>query len=121
MQKFIFPVVILGAIIFGSFFFRDRSSNEPAPLDTFAECLSEKGAVMYGADWCPHCQNEKKSFGRSFRFINYVECPDDPKRCLAMGIGGYPTWIFPDGRKLEGEQGTEKLSQESGCPLKTKD
>lgn len=86
-------------------------------LDAFAECLRGQGIVMYGADWCPHCQNEKRAFGDSFRLLNYVECPKQPQRCLAAGVRGYPTWIFPDGRKLEGEQGIEKLAKESGCPL----
>lgn len=79
---------------------------------------------MYGAESCPHCQNEKKAFGSSFRYIPYVECPDDPQKCIAAGVNVYPTWIFPAspagppaGRKLEGEQGIEKLAKESGCPL----
>ena len=88
-----------------------------ANLDDFARCLTSKGAIMYGAEWCPHCQNEKKAFGKSFQYINYVECPDDPQKCLAAGIDGYPTWIFVSGKKLEGEQGVVKLAQESGCSL----
>ncbi|MBI2592713.1 MAG: hypothetical protein HYW37_00935 [Candidatus Colwellbacteria bacterium] len=85
--------------------------------DGFAECLSNSGAVMYGAYWCPHCQNEKAAFGDSFRFVNYVECTEEPKRCLANKVESYPSWLFPDGRRLAGEQGLEKLSEESGCPL----
>lgn len=96
-------------------------SREPAndQLDAFAQCLAEKNITMYGAEWCPHCQNEKKAFGESFKFVPYVECPDDPQKCIAAGINGYPTWIFPDGKKLEGEQGLNKLSAESGCALPT--
>ena len=86
-------------------------------LDAFAQCLAEKNITMYGAEWCPHCQNEKKAFGDSFKFVLYVECTDDPQKCLTAGINGYPTWIFPDGKKLEGEQGLNKLSQQSGCAL----
>ena len=93
---------------------RQQASGE---LDAFAQCLASKSVTMYGADWCSHCQNEKKSFGDAFRFVPYVECSDDPHKCLAAGINGYPTWKFPDGKKLEGEQGIEKLSQESGCVL----
>ena len=89
-------------------------------LDEFAQCLAEKQITMYGAEWCPHCQNEKKAFGSSFKYIPYVECPDDPKKCIAAGINGYPTWIFPDSKKLEGEQGLNELSQESGCALPNK-
>lgn len=86
-------------------------------LDSFAQCLAAKEVTMYGANWCSHCQNEKKAFGSSFEHVPYVECPTDPKRCQAAGVEGYPTWIFPDGRKLVGEQGLAKLSRESGCAL----
>jgi len=72
---------------------------------------------MYGAGWCPHCQNEKKAFSDSFQYVPYVECPDEPQRCIDAGIKDYPTWIFPDGKKLEGEQGLKNLSQASGCLL----
>jgi len=72
---------------------------------------------MYGAVWCSHCQSEKNAFGDSFKYVPYVECPDDPQKCLSLGITGYPTWILPDGKRLLGEQGIEKLSQESGCVL----
>ena len=42
---------------------------------------------------------------------------DNAKLCLEKGVNGYPTWIFPDGKKLEGEQGLQRLSEESGCSL----
>ncbi len=85
--------------------------------DSFAQCLTDNGVVMYGAYWCPHCQNEKKAFGESFRLVNYVECTQETDKCLAEKINGYPTWIFNDGRRFEGEMGLEKLSEASGCLL----
>ena len=105
--------LILAALFFG-IPARDTGRGN---LDAFAQCLADEKITMYGANWCPHCQNEKNAFGDSFRFIPYVECPDEPKQCLDAGISGYPTWIFPDGRRFKGEQGIEKLSQESGCAL----
>lgn len=97
--------------------FSKKGGIASVALDAFAKCLSDKQVVMYGAAWCPHCQNEKKLFGSSFEYVPYVECPDNPDKCLAAGIRGYPTWVFPDGRKLEGEQGLRKLSEASSCPL----
>lgn len=94
--------------------------RKPSPygnLDTFAKCLAEKEITMYGADWCPHCQNEKNNFGTSFQYVPYVECPDEPKLCIEKGIDGYPTWLLKDGTKLVGEQGLEKLSKVSNCAL----
>jgi len=61
--------------------------------DAFAECLTQKGFTMYGASWCPHCQQEKSYFGTSFKYIHYVECPDNTDLCIAKGVQGYPTWI----------------------------
>ena len=62
--------------------------------DTFAKCLTSKGLIMYGAEWCPHCKEEKALFGDSFKYVNYVECPQNTDLCLAKGIRGYPTWII---------------------------
>lgn len=116
MSKF-YPLIVIVAVAIGGFILMKDRGRDTNRLDDFAKCLADKGIVMYGADWCPHCQNEKKAFGKSFRFVPYVECPDDPKRCLAAGISGFPTWIFPDNKKLEGEQGLLKLSEKSGCRL----
>lgn len=116
-KNYILPVIILIVpllLIIGYF---SKPKTPFVNLDEFAKCLNQKGIVMYGANWCPHCQNEKKAFGKSFSFVNYVECPENPQRCLAAKIDGYPTWIFPDGRRLIGEQGIENLARESGCPV----
>ncbi len=93
----------------------------PAPAsgtyDAFAQCLAEKKFTMYGANWCSHCQNEKRTFGDSFRLVPYVECPVERVRCAAEKIEGYPTWITGSGERLVGEQGLRKLSEASGCKL----
>ncbi|MDI6820721.1 MAG: thioredoxin domain-containing protein [Patescibacteria group bacterium] len=107
-------VIVLIAVMW---YFSRPGGGVFTDLDDFAKCLTGRGAVMYGAEWCSHCQNEKKAFGDSFQYINYVECPQEPQRCTAAGIEGYPTWIFSDGKKLEGEQGLKRLSEASNCPL----
>src|SRR3989344_3700751 len=121
MKKIIWIVllaVILAATLVFIFWPKDEVRGN---YDDFAQCLTDKGVVMYGAYWCPHCQNEKKAFGDSFRLINYVECTQETGRCLAEKINGYPTWIFPassadgsDGGRFGGEMGLERLSEGSG-------
>lgn len=114
---FLVLLIILGAGV-GLMIYQRSSSLPASDLDNFAKCLAAKGAVMYGAYWCPHCQNEKAAFGSSFKYVPYVECTQETQKCLTAGIKGYPTWIFSDGRRFEGEQGLEKLSAISSCPLK---
>ncbi|MFH0972311.1 MAG: hypothetical protein V1835_07170 [Candidatus Micrarchaeota archaeon] len=93
----------------------------PGNYDSFAQCLTSKGAKLYGAYWCPHCLDQKKEFGNSVRFIDYVECDAKgtngrPDLCQQEGILGYPTWII-NGKKYEGSQTFGALSQASGCPV----
>lgn len=93
------------------------SSNKPGKYDTFANCLYEKGAVMYGTEWCSHCQSQKKMFGKkSFDYINYVDCDYDKNECLKNGVKGYPTWII-DGEQYRGEQPLARLASLTNCTL----
>jgi len=121
MKKLIIGLVIV--IVFGTAGFisqfKNKITDEPAAnnLDSFARCLTEKKITMYGASWCPHCQAQKKMFGDSFRLVQYVECPENIKLCFEKGVQLFPTWIFDDGRKFEGAQSLEKLSELSVCAL----
>ncbi len=91
-------------------------SNKSAEYDDFAKCLTEKGATMYGTEWCPHCQNQKKEFGKSVQYIDYVDCDLNKNECLKAGVKGYPTWKI-DGENYPGEQPLYRLASLTGCSL----
>ena len=85
------------------------SLNKPSPYDDFAKCLTEKGAVMYGAlDWCKFTQAQKAMFGNSFKYVNYHEYQE------LTGIKKTPTWVI-NGQWYENTQSFEKLSAITGC------
>jgi hypothetical protein len=91
-------------------------------LDSFAQCLNAKGAKMYGAWWCPHCQEQKEMFGFAFQYVNYTECSPEGEKtmndtCKQAGIKGYPTWQFSDGSRVEGPQLLSVLGEKTGCKL----
>ena len=118
-NKYIVAIALLVIILAGGALtiFLTSGNNDEVQLDAFAQCLTQKGLVMYGTYFCSFCNEEKASFGSSFKFINYIECSKDIDKCLRENITHTPAWIFPDGRKLVGKQGLQKLSQETGCPL----
>jgi thiol-disulfide isomerase/thioredoxin len=104
--------------------------SQPGKLDTFAQCLSDKGVKFYGAFWCPHCQAQKALFGNSKDKLPYVECsnPDAKSQtqiCIDKKIESYPTWSFPMASTTStstedfrpGEKTLEELSEMSGCIL----
>lgn len=119
IKIFISIIVLLILGITATIFFRSSGGVvvEDTKYDAFAQCIASKNLTMYGAFWCSHCKAEKKRFGSSFKYVPYVECTENPNLCLEKGVDGYPTWIDANGKKYQGEQGLEKLSEISSCPL----
>ncbi|MEK7552779.1 MAG: thioredoxin domain-containing protein [Patescibacteria group bacterium] len=112
-------VVIVGGVVS---YISWQSAKTPGRLDGFAQCLKDRGAVFYGAFWCPHCQSQKALFGKSKKFLPYVECSTADGQgqlpvCQDKNISGYPTWEFTDGSRESGEVSLEKLAEKTGCAL----
>lgn len=126
--------MIFVSLIFVSFVFTSYDKASNPELDNFAKCLSEKNAAMYGVFWCPHCASQKKMFGSSFKFVNYVECEPrcikdennklpaycngnigNPELCKQKNVKLYPHWEFNDGTYIEGVQVFEDLAAKTGC------
>ena len=97
-------------------------SKSVTPVERFAQCLTEKKAVMYGAFWCTHCDDQKKLFGDAWKHVTYVECAVKGTRqrteeCTRLNIVRTPTWIFANGERKEGMLTFEELSRRTGCKL----
>lgn len=127
-KKIIISAAVLllatGGILYSLSANKQVSNNTPVdtgtPIAQFTQCLADKGALFYGAFWCPHCQAQKKLFGDAQKLLPYVECstPDgngQTQICKDKGINSYPTWVFSDGSKIEGEQSLVKLGEKTGC------
>tara|TARA_Y100000310_G_scaffold151164_1_gene150696 strand:+ start:4235 stop:4609 length:375 start_codon:yes stop_codon:yes gene_type:complete len=86
---------------------------EPGQYDEFAQYLTEQGVKMYGTEWCSYCKNNKKSFGTSFQYINFIDCDWEGDVCDAAGIRGFPTWEI-DRELYPGKQSLERLASLTG-------
>jgi hypothetical protein len=92
-------------------------------LAGLASCISDSGAIFYGAHWCPVCRKQKEHFDGYAYLLPYVECYDGPKddgmnaECKKAGIESFPTWVFSDGRTETGAETPEALAAATGCPL----
>lgn len=112
-------VLIVVGIVYWAY---SNFQTGPTNLGPFAQCLKDKGAVFYGAFWCPHCQNQKGFFGTAADQLPYVECSTldgsgQTQECIDKKITGYPTWIFADGSRLSGEVKLQMLADKTGCTL----
>ena len=104
-------VVIVIVLIYPSI-----SGGGSVEMDSFATCLKDSGAIMYGTDWCPHCAEQKELFGSAFKKVNYVNCDFDSESCLRARVQGYPTWVI-NGESYSGVQPLETLASYTGCSL----
>ncbi len=116
-QRLSFSLMV--AILFGAMAgCSELPNSDEARL---ADHLTETGAKMYGAYWCPHCAAQKDYFGAAASRIPYVEC--DPAGfgaqvdlCDSVGIESYPTWII-QGEYYLGAQPLGELAELSGFDL----
>ena len=97
-------------------------SKKPGKLDVFAKCLTANDAKMFGAYWCSACAQQKSLFGKSFKYVNYVECAVQGSDlqtgvCRENSIESYPTWEFADGSRQTGVITPGQLAVLSGCEL----
>lgn len=90
-------------------------SNEE--LQQFVNCLNKSGMKIYGAKWCPHCQDLVNMLG-GYDVVDpiYVECPENQQLCQEKGIEYYPT-VMINGSKFEGSRTYQAFSQATGCPV----
>jgi glutaredoxin len=95
------------------------TSQEDPAISELAQCLTYNDATMYGAYWCGHCSDQKKLFGNSFKYIDYVECDErgdnpQPERCQIDGITSYPTWKI-NSQTLSGIRSLKQLAEVAEC------
>jgi uncharacterized membrane protein len=118
------PVAITIAVVLGlhlhfSGLFDPAAGPEDPYLKGLAIHLSERGAIFYGAYWCPHCQEQKALFEASVDRLPYVECTPDGRRgsvsreCRDANISDYPTWVI-NKRRVGGAVAPKELARLSG-------
>ncbi len=109
---FIGLVVLIGGLLV-------VNAKTPGKYDDFAQCINDSGAKFFGAFWCPHCQTQKQLFGKSTKKLPYIECSNQDKSqtqvCIDNKIESYPTWDFPDGTRVTGEQTFAQLAEKTSC------
>ena len=115
-------ILVLVVLIIGAYFSYSYYQKLPGKYDDFAKCLGENGAKFYGAFWCPNCNDQKRIFGKSAKYLPYVECstPDGREQlqnCKEAKIEGYPTWILAYGTRMVGTTSKEDLAAKTGCEL----
>lgn len=115
-KKIILWSIAILIVVGGIYFYGNYKNAQPGEFDSFAQCLTNNKVVMYGTEWCPHCQAQKKLLGKSFEYINYVDCDKSPL-CDENNVEGYPTWIFEDGSRVSGTQPLSTLAEKSSCEL----
>ncbi len=119
--KYIVMIVVAAVLLSVGLSFLNTGENSGShEYDALASCVADKGVKFFGAFWCPHCQEQKKLFGGSAKFLPYVECstPDTQGQtpvCKEAKIESYPTWQFADGTRKSSVLSPSELAEITGC------
>jgi hypothetical protein len=96
---------------------RAALTGSSARQQALANHLKARGAIFFGAWWCPACTQQKALFGKQAGArLPYVECTDakGSQICSAAGVRAFPTWDMPGKPRLVGVQTVEELARWSG-------
>ena len=91
-------------------------TKKPGQYNEFAKCLTERGAVIYGNDFCQYTAKQLNYFGKSKEYLNYIKCIDNKELCDSKGIKITPTWEI-NGEMYKQVQTFERLSVITGCQV----
>ena len=98
-------VLIVGGIGWGYL-----NTLKPAALDGFAQCLTDKGAIMYGATSCQYSHAQQGMFGNSKKYLDIRDFTEDPN------VRTTPTWLI-NGEYYPNVQTFDRLASLTGCGL----
>ena len=98
-------VLIVGGIGWGYL-----NTLKPAVLDGFAQCLTDKGDIMYGATSCQYSHAQQGMFGNSKKYLDIRDFTED------SNIQVTPTWLI-NGAYYRNVQTIDKLSSLTGCKI----
>ncbi|MEQ1500288.1 MAG: hypothetical protein ABL917_02890 [Parcubacteria group bacterium] len=127
MNKYTY--ILIALLFVGGVVWLFMTPGKPGKYDGFAQCIKNtKTVTFFGAFWCPHCNEQKKRFGKSAKYLPYVECstPDGKDRlpvCVNANITTYPTWDFATSSimasttRITGEMELVDLAEKTGCAL----
>ncbi len=113
-KYFIIGILIVTVFIFSYTLY--LRSIKPGQYDDFAKCLTTKGVVIYGNDFCQYTNKQLNMFGKSKKYLNYVKCTNNEKLCDNKRVDITPTWEI-NGQMYEQVQSFEKLASLSGCEI----
>ncbi len=117
-------VLLLSGTVFGDSSRNDEVSRER--LMDFAQCITEKGWVMYSSFTCSACRVQRELFGPANEHLKIVEChphaPDTQvQQCLKKKIRYTPTWLMEKNgvevKRFKGFKKLDKLASMTGCNL----
>tara|TARA_Y100000310_G_C20245551_1_gene606640 strand:- start:52 stop:483 length:432 start_codon:yes stop_codon:yes gene_type:complete len=103
-------VSVVFLLIFGGIGFIYVNSIKPGPLDGFTQCLTEKGAVMYGASFCQYSHAQQGMFGNSKKYLDIRDFTED------QNVQTTPTWLV-NGEYYPNVQTFDRLASLTGCKL----
>jgi len=93
--------------------FNNNTIEEIIDENNITKCIGEK-SKLYISTGCPHCRHQMNVFGENIKYINIINCIENPRKCVENDIYAVPTWII-NGEKYLGYHDLDDLASIAGC------
>ncbi len=106
MKTTILFTTVIAVMLMGSIALAGCTQTPPSPQALkVSQCLKDKQATIYWANWCPHCKDMKADLGSSFFEVKNLDCAANQANaaeCEKAGVTGYPLIKLGDGGEISG-------------------
>ena len=106
-------IFLVVSLIFVAGCTSNDGSKDADNLTETIKCIGEN-SVLYTQKGCLACDKQEMLLGDNMKYINLIDCYQNPEACQEAEIMYVPTWII-DGKKITGVQTVEVLKALTGC------
>ncbi len=108
--------IVIAVIVQGLSYSAYALIQSSSKYSRFAQCLKDKGAIIYGNDFCKYTGEQLAMFGSASKKLNYVKCAENKEVCDEKSVRITPTWEI-NGNFYKEVQPLQRLSELTGCKL----
>ena len=102
----IFIILVIAGIYYSK-------SDRVGVDEELAKCIGEN-SILYSKLGCHWCEIQEEMFGKSYQYLNVIDCFYTPEECNVEGFRGTPTWVI-DGELYPGVKEVEELKALTNC------
>jgi len=112
-KKGISIILILAIIVVSIILIINNFQGNNNEDEEVIQCIADNSQLVVKAG-CPACATQKSDLKNHLDKFEIIDCVDDAKKCIELGVTHVPTWII-GGKNYQGVRSINELKELAGC------